>query len=487
MQAEAKIQTKAKKSLKWTTFGEIIGKLITPITTAILSRILAPEIFGITTTVTMVITFCEIFTDGGFSKYIVQTDFTNEEEKKNTLNVSFWANFIISILFFSAICIFNKPISKFIGNSGYELALIIACTQIPIAAFTGIQTALFRREFLFKKLFYIRIITAVLNLFISVPLALLGFSYWSIIIGNIVSLIISAIAMFFMSDWKPKIYFNFKIFKKMFMFNFWNLIEAILIWLCSWGSSFIISNKMNAYYLGIYKNSISMINSLFGIVTASIIPVLFSSLSRLKDNDKEFNEIYYKMQKLAAYLILPMGFGLFLYRNLATRILFGSQWGDAAIIIGIAGFSKVLTVIFSNFASEVYRAKSKPVISTIAQAILLAVLIPACLLTVEKDFTIYVLASSLSNLSLIITSFIFLKCYFKIPLGPILKNFLRPLACCVVMLIFSLALQKFTHTYWQDFISIIICVVVYFGTYYFFFPKDFKELFTFFFRKKEKN
>lgn len=82
MQAEAKIQTKAKKSLKWTTFGEIIGKLITPITTAILSRILAPEIFGITTTVTMVITFCEIFTDGGFSKYIVQTDFTNEEEKK---------------------------------------------------------------------------------------------------------------------------------------------------------------------------------------------------------------------------------------------------------------------------------------------------------------------------------------------------------------------------------------------------------------------
>lgn len=479
------IQKKAKKSLKWSTFGEIIGKLITPITTAILSRILAPEIFGITTTMTMVVSFCEIFTDGGFSKYIIQASFKDDTETKQALNVSFWSNFILSILFFICICFFSKPISNFVGNAGYELALIIACIQIPIAAFTSIQTALFRREFLFKKLFYHRVITAILNLIISVPLALLGLSYWAIIIGNLVSSLFGATLLFFTSSWKPKIYFNFAIFKKMFSFSFWNLVESVIIWLCAWSSSFIISNKMNAYYLGIYKNSISMINSLFGIVTSSILPVLFSSLSRLKDDDDAFNNVFYKMQKLVGFIIIPLGTGLFLYRDLATMILFGSQWGDAAIVIGIAGLPKILVIIFSNFASEVYRAKSKPIISTIVQAISLAILIPACLLTSDKDFSIYVLTSSLANLSLVISSFFFLRLYFKIKLSPIFKNILPPLVCSIIMFCCSYGLQQLFHGYWWDLISIIICVIIYFGIYYIFFYKDLKNIISYFFKKRD--
>ena len=128
----------------------------------------------------------------------------------------------------------------------------------------------------------------------------------------------------FMSKWKPKLFFSFKLLKNMFSFSSLNLLESILVWLCTWVSSIIISNGMSQYYLGIYKNAKSMVNSLFGIVTASIIPVLFSSLSRLKDNEEAFNDMYYKMQSLAAFILLPMGAGLFLYRDLATKILFGS-------------------------------------------------------------------------------------------------------------------------------------------------------------------
>lgn len=467
------IQKKSKKSLKWSTFGEIIGRLITPITTAILSRILAPEIFGIVTTITIVISFCEIFSDGGFSKYIIQSDFVNEDEKAKSINVAFWSNFVLSTILFILICLFNRQIANFIGCDGYEISLIIACLQVPIYSINGIFVAVFRREFKFKQLFYIRVITALINFCCSVPLAFLGFKHWSIIIGNIISITIVTIIIMFMSKWKPKLFFSLKLLKNMFSFSSLNLLESILVWLCTWVSSIIISNGMSQYYLGIYKNAKSMVNSLFGIVTASIIPVLFSSLSRLKDNEEAFNDMYYKMQSLAAFILLPMGAGLFLYRDLATKILFGSQWGDAGIVVGVSCAVKSLVVVFSYFASEVYRAKGKPIISIFTQIILLIISTPICLLTVKSNFTNFVIASSCADLTLVVMSFVFLKIKFKMKLKSIVLNFLRPFVCCIIMIVVSLLLKQVKQTWWFDIISIIICIITYFGAYLMLFYKDF--------------
>ena len=480
------VKIKSKKSLKWSTFGEVIGRLITPLTTAILSRILAPEIFGIVTTITIVISFCEIFSEGGFAKYIIQSDFADENEKNKSLNVAFWSNFCLSIILFALICIFNRQVAGFVGSSGYELALVVACVQVPIYSINGTLAAVFRREFKFQKLFYIRIITALINLCVSVPLALLGFSYWSIIIGNISSMVISTIVLFVMSDWYPSFYFNSKIFKNMFSFSSLNLLEALIIWLCSWASSLIISNKMDAYYLGIYKNATSMVNSLFGIITSSIIPVLFSSLSRLKNSEEEFNRMYYKMQSLTAFILLPMGIGLFIYRDLATLILFGSKWTEASIVIGMYCLTKIFTIVISNFASEVYRSKGKPIVSIIAQVVYIGFLIPLCFYTVDKGFEIYVVVSSLVSLSLIITSFIFLKFFFKMQILSIFMNVLKPLIACVPMAIIAYALKYlFDFSQWFDVLSIIICVFVYFIMYYIFFRKDLKEKIGFMFGNKE--
>ena len=60
------------KATKWSSITEIVAKLITPITSVVLARLLTPEAFGVVTTLTMVITFSEIFRDAGFQKYLIQ-------------------------------------------------------------------------------------------------------------------------------------------------------------------------------------------------------------------------------------------------------------------------------------------------------------------------------------------------------------------------------------------------------------------------------
>ena len=57
---------------------------------------------------------------------------------------------------------------------------------------------------------------------------------------------------------------------------------------------------MSDYYLGLYRNSISTVTVLVSMVTAAVSPVLFSSLSKLQNNQekalwglKVIGDVYY--------------------------------------------------------------------------------------------------------------------------------------------------------------------------------------------------
>ena len=92
------INTKVKSATKWSAITEIIAKLITPITSMVLARLLTPEAFGVVATLTMIISFAEIFTDAGFQKYLIQHDFKDEKDQIDSTNVAFWSNLIMSLI-----------------------------------------------------------------------------------------------------------------------------------------------------------------------------------------------------------------------------------------------------------------------------------------------------------------------------------------------------------------------------------------------------
>ena len=97
------LNSKVVSATKWATIGEVAAKLVTPITSMVLARLLTPEAFGVVTTLTMIITFAEIFTDAGFQKYLVQHEFVDERDRDESTNVAFWSNLAMSLLIWGII------------------------------------------------------------------------------------------------------------------------------------------------------------------------------------------------------------------------------------------------------------------------------------------------------------------------------------------------------------------------------------------------
>ena len=320
------------KARRWSLFAEMVNKLIVPITNMLLARLISPTAFGIVTTATMIFSFGDIFSTGGFPNFIIQKQFNNEDYELKAINIAFTSNLCISFLIWIFIIIFQNQLANLVGINGYNITIVVSCFQLIITAFSSIQIAILKKQLEFQKLFKIRLITSIVPFVISIPLAYLGFSYWSIIISNLLKELVTVIYLHFDSKIKLNIYFKLSLFTEMFNFCLWSLIESIIIWLCTWIDSIIVGRLFSSYEVGLWKTSASMITGLFGIIKSITIPVLFSSLCALQNNIDQYNYQIHLTRKVIGLIMFPISFGIIFFSDLAVYITLGSQWQGAESI-----------------------------------------------------------------------------------------------------------------------------------------------------------
>lgn len=416
------MDTKVVAAAKWSLITEVLAKLITPVTNIILAHILAPTAFGILATIMMVISFAEMLADAGFQKFLVQYEFESEDEKQKNVSVAFISNIVLAIVLWLVIIIWRDELAILVGNEGLGFPLAIMGAMLPLGAFSSIQMAMYRRSFNFKFLLSIRMITIITPLFISIPMALVGFDYWSLIAGLLAAHLFTAIALCVRQEKLISIYFSSTVFRKMFSFSAWSLAEAFSIWLTAWVDTFIISHFLDAYYLGLYKMPTAIVTTIMAIATSSMAPVLFSALSRHQHNQVEFEKTFLTFQRYMALFLVPLGVGMFVYQDFIVEILLGPQWKLAGIVLGSWALSSSLVTAISYLISEAFRAKGMPNISFLAQMAHLFVLIPVIYVCVQYDFTTFVYARSIVRVQMIAVLLYLLAIYVGMNAWLVIRN-----------------------------------------------------------------
>ncbi len=449
---------KTSSATKWSLVTEVAVKLISPLTQVVLAHILTPEAFGVVATVTMVTSFADMLSDAGFQKYLIQHEFRDDKALSRGANVAFVTNLVVSLALWALITVFNGPLAAMVGNEGLGVVLVVACASLPLTALSSIQLALFHRRFAFKELFAVRVVVALVPLFITVPLAFFGFGFWSLVIGTIAGNLVNAVVLTAKSDWKPFLFYSFAELKEMFSFSVWTLLEQFSIWLTSWMGTFIVGSLLTSYYLGLYKTSISMVNTAMGIITSATTPVLFAELSRRQDDAEAFEAAFFRMQRKVGLFVVPLGFGIFLYRDFATELILGPQWGEASLMFGLWALSSAVVIPIGYYASEVFRAKGRPKLSFASQVAYLVVMAPVTYFAATLDFASFALVSSLIRLVAIVIDMVILKAFVRFPVGRMLRGLAPIFLCSLAMLGIGRLLGGLGV---PDFAGIAACVIAY--------------------------
>ncbi|MDR1698121.1 MAG: oligosaccharide flippase family protein, partial [Erysipelotrichaceae bacterium] len=298
------ITAKTSSSLKWSTITEIMAKLITPIVSIILTKLIAEEFFGIVSSILMLITLMEVFSAYGFCNAVIQKKFKDEAAMKKAQNVAFTVNACLSIILFIILLIASEPLTVLMVNDvKYQLAFIVLATQIVIFGFKSVPEAVLKRLFQFKRLFIIRIITALSSLLIAVPLAFVlpnELKFWAIVISAVAPELLKMMLLFTISKLKIRFEFSKLVFKELLGFSMFNLLGGIIVWAISWVDFFFVSFSFDAASAGEYRQPIIQLVQIFSLVEAAVLPVALSALARLKNNKEELARVFYRFQQITA-------------------------------------------------------------------------------------------------------------------------------------------------------------------------------------------
>ena len=465
---------KANKSFKWTTLAEIAAKLLAPIMNMILARFIAPEVFGIVASISIIITFAELFSEGGFSRVIVQKKLENDDDIKTIAGTANVSTIAISFLVFALIAIFQNPLAEMVSCKGYGVFLMLTAIQIPLYGFSSIQTAIAKRKFDYKWIALIRVSCSIVRLGASVSLAVTGHGIEALIFGALVSVFIQSLLLIIIYRRYLSFKFSFSRFKEMFAISALFFGESFVAWLTTSLDTFMIALYFDQTTNGLYKNAFSTSSGIIAIATAIYSSIMISLLSRHQDGDDAFNRIICKYQRIISYLIVPLGIGMFIYRNELTLLFFGEGWEGAAIIFGVFSLGDCFKSVTGLFIMAGFTSKGKPLWNILANIISLVWTVISYVCFAKMGFEIFVYLRSISFFLTSTFSLIVGRIILKVDSLRMLKNLILPLTLSLFMIAFAFFQIEYYSRYF--YIGIAGCVALYFLLFFVVANDDFKDL-----------
>ena len=406
------------RSIKWSAFAEIASKTITPIILLVLARLLTPEDFGVVTAATMVVTFSQIFWEAGMSKALIQ----RQADVVDAANAAFFVNLGLGAVI-TALVYFTAPAIAhiFFQDGRVSAVLQVMAVQISLGALSSVHIALLQKEMRFERLFWVRLATVVIPGAASIPLALNGFGYWALVVGTLAGQIAQVTMLWRMSAWRPRCSLNYSVTLEITRFGAWVALSGLLAWLVAWLDTLIVGKYLGPHELGIYRVGNQFATMIFALIFAPIVPVLYSRLTRMKEDSASLAYALQKVIKLITLTSVPLATVLFSYSPQIGAIVLGPQWEGVDLVLGVLALVHGASWIV-GMNGEAYRACGKPSLETLVAAISLAFYLPVYVYTIQMGVEVFLWSRLALALCALILHLLLLRFALNIPSAPILGS-----------------------------------------------------------------
>ena len=252
------------------------------------------------------------------------------------------------------------------------------------------------REQNFKKVFFRRLISPLGNAVVSIPMALTGFGFWSLVMGQLCGYILVGLYIRGTSVY-PRFNFMLVNLKNELPFGINMYVQSSVKWIRSKADRMALGLSRSSKDVGTY-DLVRLLSSLpFTSIVEPISQVLYSKTVQLKD-EVQVTKFYNSAQRRILLISTPLFLFLELNSELFVRTLLGENYVGSVSLFRVFLISGLLsTVVGTNM--EYFKAVSKPSVMTKFMIIRAIFTIPVLLFYAPLGLT--ELAISLLCLSII--------------------------------------------------------------------------------------
>ena len=330
--------------------AQIAATVLSLVTLAILARILTPEDYGVVGAGMLLIGLFAGVQDFGILSSIVQRDTRVAE----SISVGITMRVIAAILLSGCVVAASPLLSDFFGNAAIPLVVLVLCISLFVSIVGFPSQTLLTRKLEFSNLAIAAVFQAITTSSVSVALAVLGFSYWSIVFGSILGTIVfvASLVRFQKASLRPKL--EVPLMKDLLGFGSHLLVVSLMGFVIFGMDQIIVARALGVSILGVYFVAVRFGRTLGQQIATAVSQVLFPTMSRIKDDLERLKTSSIQVIRMISILAVPASLGLSALSPLFVRVVLGEGWIAAIVPVAIISFQGLFQSLILPIANVFY-------------------------------------------------------------------------------------------------------------------------------------
>ncbi len=344
----------AIKGISWMSAFRIVTRFFSFIKIGVLARVLTPAQFGVFGIASLILALLEMLTETGINIFLIQS----KKEIDEYIN-SAWVVSIIRGTVISLLVIFSTPFIVLFFNVPEARNIIYLIGIAPfLRGFINPSVVRLQKELKFNYEFWFRTSIFLFDAVISILLAVLTHSVYSLVWGLLAGVVLEVILSFVLIKPIPRFKINKNYFREIFHKGKWVTAYGIFNYFAQEGDNLVVGRLLGTSTLGVYQMAYKISTLPISEVTDVVNKVVFPVYSRIAQDKKRLNNAFIRSTLLITITTLLMGIVVFLFPREIILILLGEKWLSALPVLRVLAIYGVLRAI-SGSASALFLAVGK--------------------------------------------------------------------------------------------------------------------------------
>jgi len=349
------IGKKVASNAAWNYLSFGLSKALNLITVSILAHLLTPELFGLVALATLAIDYISILNDFGLGAALVQ----RRENIDEASNIAFTFNLLIGILLTSLIVLISPYVAVFFHEPSLTPILRWLGLGFTINALGSVHTARLQRDLRFGKKLIPELGNTLIKGGLSIGLAIMGYSAWSLVYGQLAGMSISALLLWIVVPWRPRLLIRSPISGQLFKYGFSVMMDRAFTVFADSFDYLLIGRFFNTAALGIYTLAYRLPDLLILNTLSVLAAVFFPAFSSIQNQQDVLRKSFLSTTRYVQLLVTPLCLGIFVAADPIIRLIFGEQWLQSISIMQVLSlYTLALSVGFH--VGDIYKAVGRP-------------------------------------------------------------------------------------------------------------------------------
>lgn len=339
------LKEQVASSFKWNTLNVVVISLVQILRMSVLARILDVSDFGLMAIALMVISFTEIFSDLGFTIPLIHRQNITENEYSSV----FWFNLLLSVVIFALLYLFAPIVANIYREAELTPIIRIIGVTIIINAFGKIFQTIKTKEFCFKFISIVSIITALPGFFVTFIFALWGYGVYSLVIGTIVQILVRQAVYFISGIKESRVRFHFSwgevsTFVKM---GSYQVGAQVMDFFAAKIDIILLGKLVGMEDLGMYNLAKELVLKITSFSLSIFRTVMTPTIAKIQDDIKRVKIVFSDYSTLFAICMVPVFACFCIFSKEVCMLMYGDKWeliSDVLLYLSIYGIFNALII-----------------------------------------------------------------------------------------------------------------------------------------------